>query len=309
MRHDVFRGDVLDRCGNQRSDATWLATQRTDPQARFTLLWRNRVPMGEQGFSYLSTQELKAAGLSPEEAYFLGRNDIGPYFTLDISALDEAAVNAALPGLVFKDLRMSAKQIAEDDLAILGFAKALTHWQRAHNFCPKCGVPLNALSGGHLLESDQSNCDCKHFPRTDPAVIMIIAADDRALLGRQKDWPPGVYSALAGFVEPGESAEDAVRREVMEETGISVKGVSYLSSQPWPFPGSLMLGFRGEADYAEPVVDKKELDDARWFTREEMAAAVSEGKLILPPPLSIARTLVDDWYQENGSDALKSAFD
>lgn len=308
--HDVFRGDVLDRCGNLRGDPDWLATQRSADSARYLVLWRYRVPLSASGLVYLTAAELSELGLTPDDAQFLGqtRDTAAPRFLLDVSAHEEDSLTGSLIQ-EFRDLRMSARRLSSDDLAVVGFAKALLHWQRAHRYCPKCGVDMVLRHGGHLLEGDNDACDCKHFPRTDPAVIMLISAGDHALLGRQAGWPKGVFSALAGFVEPGESAEDAVRREVMEETGVAAGNLRYVTSQPWPFPGSLMIGFRGDAERTDPIVDEKELDDARWFSRRELAEGVEAGKLILPPPISIARTLVRDWYEAEGATPLRSAFD
>ena len=310
--HEVFRGDVLDRCGNLRSDPDWLAQRRADGAARYVLLWRYRAPLDGAGFRYFTRSEVEAAQFDAEQAYFLGMHSAGPVFALDVSDAEKDELATRFPGAEFGDLRMSARRIKDDDLAVLGFAKSLLHWQRGHNYCPKCGLPLQARQGGHLLESGE--CDCKHFPRTDPAVIMVVTCGEHALLGRQAAWPPGVFSALAGFVEPGESAEDAVRREVMEETGVRVGAMQYIASQPWPFPGSLMIGFLGELHDATeklptPRVNPQELDDARWFSREELATQVSAQKIILPPPISIARTLISRWYCANGAAPLQSAFD
>jgi NAD+ diphosphatase len=193
-------------------------------------------------------------------------------------------------------VREIAPQLAQDEGGLIAYAASLLNWHRRHGFCSVCGAASEVREAGLLRVCPA--CGAEHHPRTDPVVIMLVIdrAGDRVLLGRQPSWPPGRYSALAGFVEPGESLEDAVAREVLEESGVEVTGARYVSSQPWPFPSSLMLGF--EASYvggAVAAVDG-ELDDARWFTRAELTDAAAErGSLRLPPPLAIARRLIDRW--------------
>ena len=170
---------------------------------------------------------------------------------------------------------------------LAAYAAGVLNWHRSHPHCARCGARTEMAEAGFLRTCP--SCGAQHHPRTDPVVIMLVLDGDRVLLGRQPSWPAGRYSALAGFVEPGESLEEAVAREVHEEAGVQVRGVRYVASQPWPFPSSLMLGFF--ADYAggDPHVRDAELEDVRWFTREELADTV------LPPPLAIARTLIDTW--------------
>jgi NAD+ diphosphatase len=166
---------------------------------------------------------------------------------------------------------------------------ALLNWHRRHRFCANCGTRTKSAEAGHVRRCP--NCGAEHHPRTDPVVIMLVEDGDRAMLGRQPTWPPGRYSALAGFVEPGESLEEAVAREVREESGVHLTDVRYRSSQPWPFPTSLMLGFRARWASGEPAVGDGELEDVRWFTREEIAG----GQVQLPPPEAIARRLIEEW--------------
>ncbi|MEZ5096738.1 MAG: NAD(+) diphosphatase [Nocardioides sp.] len=205
-------------------------------------------------------------------------------------------LRALLPALVAGP--RAAAPVAEAPL--LFHAVGLAEWRWATRFCPRCGGGLEARSAGHELVCGV--CGKAQFPRTDPAVIMVITAgepgadDERCLLGRQSAWPPGRYSTLAGFCEPGESLEDAVRREVREETGVEVGEVAYFGNQPWPFPGSLMLGFTGRALTTQIRVDGHELEDARWFTRAQMRAGAEAGTLVLPGGVSISRSLVEHWY-------------
>ena len=197
----------------------------------------------------------------------------------------------------FIELRNVGPLIDRNEGGALAYARGMTHWHATHRFCGVCGAPTESREGGHIRVCTNPDCERHHFPRTDPAVIMLVAKGERCLLGRKAEWAPGRYSTLAGFVEPGESLEDAVRREVMEETGVVVSDVEYHSSQPWPFPASLMLGFfcRGETDLIQR--NDKELEDARWFTREELLNGQG-GLGIAPRPISIARRLIDDWLAE-----------
>lgn len=197
-------------------------------------------------------------------------------------------------------LRAAGPTIAADDASLAVHAVGLARWHQTHQFCPRCGTPTDVIKAGHSRRCP--SCGTEHFPRTDPAVIMLITdgtidePGDRAILGRQVRWPENYFSTLAGFVEPGESLPDAVRREVLEEVGVVVGDVRFAGSQPWPFPSSLMLGFHGVAETDALVVDGHELADARWFTRAELTELTASGELLLPPPVSISRWLVDTWH-------------
>jgi NAD+ diphosphatase len=204
------------------------------------------------------------------------------------------AVRGALPrrlGTVAKNLRDVGHLLGDRDAGLMVHAVGLANWHAAHTHCPRCGAPTRSIKGGAVRVCDTDGSE--HFPRTDPAMIVLVHdGGDRCLLGRQPIWPAGRYSTLAGFVEPGESAEQAVVREVLEETGVLVRDVAYSSSQPWPFPASLMLGFNARADAeAEPVATDGELEDARWFHRDELR----DGSAMLPTPVSIAYKLITDW--------------
>jgi NAD+ diphosphatase len=181
-----------------------------------------------------------------------------------------------------------------EDASLAVHAVGLSRWHQTHRFCPRCGAETQIGEAGHLRICP--SCGTHHFPRTDPAVIMLITDGDRALLGRQPSWPKKRFSTLAGFVEPGESLPDAVRREVLEEVGVEVGDVEFAGSQPWPFPSSLMLGFFGTALTHDITVDEKEIAEARWFTRAEITDLSAAGELILPPIVSISRWLVEHWH-------------
>jgi NAD+ diphosphatase len=194
-----------------------------------------------------------------------------------------------------QSLRYIGPTIAPEDASLAVHAVGLGRWHQTHRFCPRCGSETTVIKAGHVRVCPTDGSE--HFPRTDPAVIMLISdGADRVLLGRQPIWPEGRFSTLAGFVEPGESLVDAVRREVMEEAGVVVGDVTYAGSQPWPFPSSLMLGFFGVAESTDITVDGDELEEARWFSRDEITALTASGELILPPIVSISRWLVEEWH-------------
>jgi NAD+ diphosphatase len=205
------------------------------------------------------------------------------------------------PAFAVTDLRSIAMQglVPQEELGILAMAKSLLDWHRRHRFCANCGAPTAPSQAG--FRRDCAACGTQHFPRTDPVVIMLIAHGDRCLLGRQPRFPPGMYSCLAGFLEPGETIEDAVRRETFEEAGIRVGAVSYAASQPWPFPSSIMIGCIGEALTEAIVIDREELEEARWFHRDELRLMLDrqhpEG-LLAANPIAIAHHLVRGWMGE-----------
>lgn len=200
-----------------------------------------------------------------------------------------------------QSLRFIGPTIDPQDASLAVQAVGLSRWHQTHGFCTRCGAATNVIKAGHSRLCP--SCGTEHFPRTDPAVIMLITNGDdspdggRAILGRQPVWPAGYFSTLAGFVEPGESLIDAVRREVLEEVGVVVGDVAYLGSQPWPFPSSLMLGFHGVADTFDITVDGDELEEARWFSKQEITELTASGELMLPPSVSISRWLVEQWHR------------
>jgi NAD+ diphosphatase len=241
---------------------------------------------------------------------FLGLINDRPHFALDLSAHDTpletlhspalAAAGIAAPridttGLRFGDLRQFGARLARQEGALLALARAMAFWHSRHRFCGVCGAPTRSEEAGHVRRCTEPGCAAMHFPRTDPAVIMLVTDGDRALLGRNRNFLPGMYSTLAGFVEPGESLEDAVAREVREETAIEVAAVHYHSSQPWPFPANIMLGFYAEAASTAITVDYGELEDARWFGRDWLLSHADDDNFRLPRRDSIARRLIEDW--------------
>lgn len=286
----AFSGARIDRCDPVRNSAEKLAAMRADPRAQALVL--DGIDPVSDGAGGLTWQAL---ALAPEgaEPLFLGM-------------LDEAPCYALLPPAgVWIDARSRTAMrllplLSADDLALYGAARSLIDWHARHRFCAVCGTGTNIAKGGWARECP--SCKAEHFPRVDPVVIMLAEHKDRVLLARQPGFPPGFYSALAGFVEPGESIEDAVARELHEEAGIRVHSVRYVASQPWPFPSSLMIGCSAITDDPALTLDHDELEAAMWVTKDEARAALAvspEAPFAAPPTLAIARHLLENWV---GSD-------
>lgn len=228
------------------------------------------------------------------------------WFSIDYSALEQDQITGIPNHAEFVDLRIAGPGLPDDEAAILAYSRALSFWQSNSGFCSNCGQPNLLVNAGHVQRCSNQECSRDEFPRTDPAVIMLVTNNDpddpKCLLGRSVAWPQGVYSTLAGFVEPGETLEGAVVREVKEESNIDVTDVQYVASQPWPFPRSIMLGFRATANSFSLQIDPAELDDAQWFTRAELLTFGVWGEdsdnLKLPRPDSIARFLIDSWIKD-----------
>lgn len=299
-----YTGCPLDRAEPLRRDADWQRDRLADATSRVFPLWRSRnlIVHGEapRAVALSPAAELVARA---EEIVFLGLDTAGrACFAADISGLDEGDIGALADGARYTELRRVGAVLDRGQGAVLALARGLLHWHRRHRFCGACGAATESREGGHMRVCIDPACGAHHFPRTDPAVIMLITREvgcgGQCLLARQARWPKGMMSTLAGFVEPGESLEEAVMREIEEETGIRIAHPSYRGSQLWPFPASLMLGFRGEAE-AEAVlrVNAAELDDARWFSRDEIRDRRSIG-LVLPGRDSIARRLIGEWVEE-----------
>lgn len=289
---------TLDRAGNLRSDPELLGRLSAEPSTLVIPIQGEKAPVvdGADGPALLlwppsERPELGAEGTGP---IFLGLDgEKRAYLALSLDTVPELP---ELPeGARWAGLREVGSLLDDTNAGILTASVALLAWHTNHIRCARCGAETDVIQSGWARHCP--NCGAEHYPRTDPAVIMsVIDPDDRILLGRQARWPLLRFSTLAGFVEPGESLENAVRREVDEESGITVGEVTYRGSQPWPFPSSLMLGFRGEAVSTKIKVDEVELAEAKWWSREELAADVSSGRLLLPPGVSIARRLIEDWF-------------
>ncbi|MFT4008443.1 MAG: NAD(+) diphosphatase [Nocardioidaceae bacterium] len=278
-----------DRAGGRRTDDAWLAQVWADPTTRVVTLTKGLFPLGDDGASVRWASPSEVPG---GQRLFLGLVEGVPHFAVEA---DEDSVDTTTN---WDGMRKAGPLLSDRDAGLLIHAIALAEWHRAHRHCPSCGALLEQTDAGHCLRC--VGCGRQHFPRTDPAVIMLVSDGEgdaeRALLGRNQAWPEGRYSTLAGFVDPGESLEEAVVREVMEEVGVQVADVSYFGNQPWPFPASLMVGFFARATTTEIDVDGAEIASARWFTREELKAEAEAGVLKLPGGISISRSLVEAWY-------------
>jgi NAD+ diphosphatase len=318
---NYYAASGFDRAGLRRREMEWIRERLADPTSVFVPVWRSQnlvieVEGAEPRAAGLTVEVLAAAGhcdidegLAQGQLVFLGVVDGKAHFAMDVST-DEtpletlrspalASAGIADAGVRFADLRQLAGRLEPGEGGLLAHARAMLFWHSRHRFCGVCGAPTRTEEAGHMRRCTAQACKAMHFPRTDPAVIMLVTDGERALLGRNKNFIPGMYSTLAGFVEPGESLEDAVAREVMEETGIRVGAVHYHSSQPWPFPANIMLGFYAEASSSEIAVDYGELEDARWFERAWLRAHVDDDTFRLPRRDSIARRLIGDWLAES----------
>jgi NAD+ diphosphatase len=301
---NYYAAGGYDRAAYKRKDPAWLATRLDHPASRIVPVWRNQnlVTKAEGGAppraAFLGRDQI--AG-DPGLEVFLGEHEDRAYFARDLSTLETPLdiIRSDVP-LEFADLRRVGPLVGNRDGSLMAYARGLFYWHSRHGFCGVCGAPTKPEEAGHVRRCTNAQCDAQHFPRTDPAVIMLVHDGDRCLLGRQKVWPPGMHSTLAGFVEPGESLEDAVAREVLEETGIRCTDVTYHSSQPWPFPASLMLGFHARALNDDIRVDELELEAAHWFTRDFLKAHLKGSKeFFVPPRVAVARRLIDDWLMGN----------
>lgn len=291
--HQEIVADPHDRIAVRRKDEAWLEERWADPATRVLVVAGTRVRPRDGRLDWVSPDR------APEGVrVLLGEQDGTTWFALVAPA--EHAREAGGDWLGMRDLLAPLADGTLDGGPLLLHAIGLAEWLFVTHFCPRCGGALEPGAAGHELVC--TLCGRAQYPRTDPAVIMIVAAgepgsdEERCLLGRQAVWPEGRFSTLAGFCEPGETLEDAVRREVAEETGVGVGEVAYFGNQPWPLPASLMIGFVGRAVTTEIEVDRDEIEDARWFTRAELREEAGSGRVVLPGGLSISRALIEHWY-------------
>lgn len=316
---NTYAGNPLDRVAAQRRDEDWIRARLSDPATRLLPLHRLLAPLVEQdGESRLAWAPLSALERADPQSFpaLLGVENgdengdgAGARFAIDVSTTDDPLSALDLPqGTAFRDLREASGTLNAADAGIAAQARSLVDWHARHRHCAVCGAPTEPVQGGIFRKC--IDCPAEHFPRTDPVVITVVHDGERCLLGRQASWPAGMFSALAGFIDHGESIEDAVRREVREEAGIEVRAIRYHSSQPWPFPASLMIGCLAEAETSNIDMDEFEMDDVQWFTRAEIQTALAAppasivgapapgGALSLPGPTAIAHTLITAWASE-----------
>jgi NAD+ diphosphatase len=290
-----YAAGTIDRAGLLRGDAGWLAERLADPATRLVPVWRSQ--------NLIDGPESPAPKLLPPDpalmaeagaTALLGLVGGVAHFAIDLSHRGEDAAGELGR---FEDLRRFGPLLSHDDGALMAYARGMMHWHLAHQFCGRCGHETESREAGHVRYCTDADCAAPVFPRTDPAVIMLVHDGDRVLLGRQAVWVPGMHSVLAGFVEPGESLEDAVAREVFEEVGIEIDEIEYHSSQPWPFPSSIMLGFSARAATTKLAVNREELEDAAWYERDFLLASPEDESFHLPRRDSISYRLIEDWLK------------
>ena len=296
-----FTSVRLDRLVDFRDDAGWVERALSSPDTRYLPLWRGRglidPARADRPVVYLEER--------PERAptTLLGRDSRYCYFACPVEEELRLRLLDSHPGSVFADLRQATRGLHEKHAGILAYAKALMHWQYRHAFCGSCGTPNRLESAGHRLVCSNPACARESFPRIDPAIIVLITHGDACLLGRNAAWPDRRFSTLAGYLEPGESLEDAVTREVYEEARVRLSSIRYVSSQPWPFPSSAMCGFYAEAT-SRDCAPTEEMEELRWLTAAELAQAIERDEIRVPPPVSIAFRLIADWYRRQSGRRL-----
>jgi NAD+ diphosphatase len=299
-----FAGNPLNRASEKRTDPNWIGSKRRDPSSFVLPLWRLEPFLlgAEKSGASIELGLIRPGIADPlvgagALCIFLGLDGDRAVFALDVSEADDPANVGPLAGLgYFREARTAAQMLSLRDAAIVAQAKALIDWHQRHGFCPRCGAPTKVMDAGYRRLCGK--CNAEHFPRVDPVVIMLATEGEACLVGRGKQFPPGMFSALAGFVEPGETIEEAVRRELMEEAALKVGEVTYYATQPWPFPSSLMIGCFAKAANRNAKADDNELAEVRWIERS-VARELVDGKqldgLRVPPPIAIAHHLIKTW--------------
>lgn len=296
----VYAGNPLDRGDRERRDEQWLADRARDPTSKFLPMWDLNVPItdgAEGALGWLSFEDLTRIGVDAVPV-FLGISGQAAHFVVDISKYEDAVRELKERGdWVYQDARTATEFLSGAESGIVAQARAQINWHNRNGFCSICGHETVVLRGGQVRQCSQ--CKIQNYPRTDPVVITVVSDEDRCLLGRSRGRgaPVNRYSALAGFVDQGESIEEAVAREIMEEAGIRISNIRYHSSQPWPFPSSLMIGCHAQAVTTDIAMDEEEMADVRWFQREEVLRALdgTSEDLVVPGPIAIAHHLIKAW--------------
>jgi NAD+ diphosphatase len=299
-----FSGNPLNRASEKRIDSNWIESKRRDASSLIFPMWRLQpFLLGSEkaapplAIGLVQPEIADAFGLDDAICIFLGLDGDRAMFALDISETSNPTKTGPLAGLGhFRDARVAGSMVSMRDAALIAQAKALIDWHQRHGFCPKCGTPTKFMDAGYRRLCEQ--CKAEHFPRVDPVVIMLATHGEACLVGRGKIFPAGMFSALAGFIEPGETIEEAVRRELMEEASVKVDEVTYYATQPWPFPSSLMIGCFANAVSRDVKADETELAEVRWIERS-VARELIEGRsvdgIMVPPPIAIAHHLIRTW--------------
>lgn len=306
---NCFTDDSLDRVALRRVDQKWVTQRRMSTDARVVPLWESESLFSREGSLrplMFQPHELVDSLNDPESLVLLGELNGRTYFALDVAQHAPHLNQRLIARGQRLDLQVIGAALEGEAASLLAYARGITYWHRRHRYCGECGQPSRSAEAGHMRVCTDENCGAKEFPRTDAAVIVLVHHEDRCLLARQPGWPGRLFSIIAGFVEPGESIEHAVKREVAEETGVTVTDVHYQSSQPWPFPSSLMLGFRARAVTTTLVLGDDELAEANWYSREDIVRLIRSAELELPTSVSISYRLIEDWFDAKSPAPLKS---
>jgi len=307
MKQNSFSTNFLDRASSKRSDDMWINDQFNNGSARIIPVSHSKIlctSIQNPRAIYLTKNDFNDVSNARDLSIFLGISDKKTYFAIDIESIKLVSILKGKNSGKFQDFRQVIPLLNFRDSALLAIARFMINWQSRNRYCGKCGTPTESAEAGNLRICENTNCGQSHFPSMDPAIIVIVSFEEYCLLGRQKIWPKGMYSTIAGFVEPGESIEDAVIREVEEETGVIVERLEYQHSQPWLFPSSLMLGFAATAKGNEIKIDKNELEDARWFSRKEIKDNLKKGLLRIPGKETIAYHLIKEWFDKGDAGKL-----
>lgn len=307
MKQNSFSTNFLDRASLKRSNEMWINDQFNNGSARIIPVSHSKIlctSIQNPRTIYLTKNDFNDVSNARELSIFLGISDKKTYFAIDIESMKSASILNDKNSGEFYDFKKLMPLLNFRDSALVAIARFMINWQSRNRYCGKCGTPTKSAEAGNLRICENTDCGQSHFPSMDPAIIVLVSFGEYCLLGRQKIWPKGMYSTIAGFVEPGESIEDAVIREVNEETGVIVEKLEYQHSQPWLFPGSLILGFTATAKGNEIKIDKNELEDARWFSRKEIKDNLKKGLLKMPGKVAIAYYLIKEWFDKGDAGKL-----
>ncbi len=305
QQENFFISKNLDRMSERRINEDWVKEKLLSPDTLIIPLNNLKVLLTDDNSRavFIAPEFFNDCLNSPEHFIFLGSIENKHYFCVDVDNI-KIPIDKFITLGKFHELRLAAPIIAREYAGILAYARAMIYWHRNHIYCGACGYPTQIKLAGHKRICSNPKCTIEHFPRTDPAIIVLVSHEEKCLLARQPHWRKGQYATIAGFVEPGESLEQAVAREVFEETGIVLNKVWYRSSQPWPFPTAIMLGFRAESQNIEITLRDHELEDARWYGRDEIKEMLMDGSLKLSPKVSISFRLIEEWFDQGNHGEL-----